>query len=89
MKIIALQGKPSCGKTTTLKALIKTIIENNIFDYVPIVSKEETLEKCQKEHCDLQCWFNYNGVKIGVTTRGDGAEVLNKDFYEREHNFAD
>ncbi len=83
MRIIALQGKSNVGKTATLKRMIKTIIDNNIFNCSLIKSKADILKKCCSASGDIKCVFLYNGKKIGITTRGDTEQALMRDFSKK------
>ncbi len=73
MKILALWGKGSKGKTTTLN-LLTELLSNNFTEInnqkYPTVSKTN-------DNCYI---VTYKGKKIGITTRGDTKEVLEKDF---------
>lgn len=90
MKVIALQGKPMSGKTPTIKKIIKKIIEDEIFNLCAGQDKNKILNYCQQVHRDLNCKFEYNGIKIGITTRGDDENSLRNDFEERQDcNFSD
>ena len=89
MRIIALQGKHSCGKTATLKNLIEILYDqqdNFAFEYV--YPKSDVLELCRKKG-DMQCWCSLDGIKIGITTRGDHRRFLQADFFTRRKNFSD
>ena len=81
MKIIALQGTAAVGKTTTLKRMILTIIENKIFN-TNIKDLNMVKRKCLSPLGDLRCVFDHNGIKIGITTRGDTRGLLEDDFKE-------
>ena len=89
MIIVALQGRSNSGKTTTLKELIKTIIDQGIMEYENVVPKSKVIAACSSNQGDVQCWFTYRGVKIGITTRGDDARVLEDDFFGKKRNFRD
>lgn len=78
--IITLQGKSNCGKTTTLKRVIEKIIIRRLYSLLPVFSENEILQQCQADKGDVQCVFEYNGKKIGITTRGDTRDVLETDF---------
>ncbi len=80
MKIIALQGKSNVGKTTTLKQMILTILNNNLFQLNDNYDRQTIIEGCCKPKGDVQCVFENNGIKIGITTRGDTKECLEEDF---------
>ena len=82
MRIIALQGKHDTGKTTTLKKLIETIWNEDCFEHEQIIG-----EFCSKG--EMRCWVTRNGIKIGITTRGDSVAGLRGDFFEKRHNFRD
>lgn len=80
MKIIALQGKSNCGKTTTLKLLIKLFLKNNKFILDSKYVENEIISKCDSNKSDVKCVFIYGEIKIGITTRGDTKEALERDF---------
>ena len=80
MKIIALQGKSNTGKTTTLKMLIRLFLENNKYNLNPKYVKRYVLNKCNSDTGDVKCVFEYNGKRIGITTRGDTEKALARDF---------
>lgn len=82
MRVIALQGKSNTGKTTTLKRMILTIIQNNIFDTTLIDNLAKIIKKCLLSTGDVKCMFTYKNIKIGVTTRGDARRFLEYDFNE-------
>lgn len=90
MRIIALQGKHNSGKTTTLKKLIESIhLSADGFVFEDVNPKRDVLELCRKEEGDMQYWCTYNGIKIGITTRGDAERYLEADFFTRRKNFSD
>ena len=78
MRIIALQGRGATGKTTTLKCLIDIVKNEPDFVLEDIVEGD-----------DSQCWLSYNNIRIGITTRGDAAECLYADFFNKPKNFKD
>ncbi len=80
LKIIALQGKSNCGKTTTLKMLIKKILINDEFKLDSNYTESKVFSKCNSNTGDFKCVFICDGIKIGITTRGDTKEALEKDF---------
>ena len=86
MRIIALQGKHDTGKTTTLKMLIKLIQDDKTFVRERLISKDGNLDSPRGE---ARCWVTRNGVRIGITTRGDSVAGLRGDFYEKRYNFRD
>lgn len=88
MRIVALQGKHNCRKTTTLKQLIEMIHKGN-FTYEGVTPKGDVLELCRKPKGDMQYWCSCNGIKIGITTRGDHRRFLQADFFTRRKNFSD
>ena len=71
MKIIILNGKGNCGKTTVLKKLYAKIVADSRFSQI-YFKKEEPL--------DLSAMFECNGKKIGLTTLGDGERDLKGPF---------
>lgn len=71
MKIIVLNGKANCGKTTVLKKLYVKLVANELF--MQTYFKKET-------YFDLSAIFEINGKKIGLTTFGDGEVELKKAF---------
>lgn len=86
MRIIALQGKHDTGKTTTLKMLIQLILDDKSFYLERLIPKDGNLDSPRGE---ARCWVTRNGVKIGITTRGDSVAGLRGDFLEKRHNFRD
>ncbi len=88
MRIIALQGKHNCGKTATLKQLIEIVHKDN-FTYEGVNPKGDVLELCRRPKGDMQYWCTHNGVKIGITTRGDARRYLQADFFTGRKNFND
>ena len=90
MRIIALQGKHNCGKTATLKQLIGMIYgDKDAFTFEDVKPIGDVPVLYRKEKGDLQYWCTYNGVKIGITTRGDHRRFLQADFFANKKNFRD
>lgn len=71
MKIIVLNGKASCGKTTVIKKLYAKLVANPTF--VQCYFRKESA-------FDLSAIFEYNEKKIGLTTFGDGENELKNAF---------
>ena len=71
MKIIVLNGKANCGKTTVLKKLYAKLVANNLFRQTHF--QQEGLY-------DLSAIFEYDVKKVGVTTLGDGETELQNAF---------
>ena len=71
MKIIVLNGKANCGKTSVLKKLYAKIVADNLF--LQIYFQQESVY-------DLSAMFECGGKKIGITTLGDGETELKKTF---------
>lgn len=72
MKIIVLNGKSNCGKTSVLKKLYAKLVVNSIF--LQTHFQQEGLY-------DLSAIFvDTNGKKLGITTLGDGETELKKTF---------
>lgn len=71
MKIIVLNGKANCGKTSVLKKLYAKLVGNSIF--------RQTCFQ-QEGLYDLSAMFECGGKKIGITTLGDGETELKKAF---------
>ncbi|MDG2914866.1 ATP-binding protein [Bisgaard Taxon 10/6] len=70
--LIALYGKSNSGKTTALKAFIshlKDISELQFLGYDDDFSNE---------NADVVALFTYKKIKIGISTGGDTASVINK-----------
>lgn len=72
-KVLALQGKSSIGKTTTI---------NKLIDY--LLNKKGGKRLFEKMHGEKDRCFviAYNGKKLGITTRGDNVKCLSDDFAE-------
>lgn len=71
MKIIVLNGKANCGKTSALKKLYEKLVANKLFSQ--IYFQREGLY-------DLSAIFEYDVKKIGITTLGDGETELKNAF---------
>ena len=71
MKVIALQGKGNCGKTTTLRELQKLIGSTATSVY-----KENNLSTLN----DAWEVFEYQGKIVGITTRGDVKYLIEQDY---------
>ena len=71
MKIIVLNGKANCGKTTVLKKL-----------YAKLVGHNQFTQTCfnQESAFDLSAMFIIGNKKIGITTLGDGESELKRAF---------
>lgn len=78
MKIIVLNGKANCGKTSVLKKLYAKLVASSIFRQTHF--QQESLY-------DLSAMFEYDGKKIGITTLGDGETELKNafDIFIKEH----
>ena len=78
MKIIVLNGKSNCGKTSVLKKLYAKLVANSIF--------RQTYFQ-QEGLYDLSAIFEYDVKKIGITTLGDGETELKNafDIFIKEH----
>lgn len=72
LRIIALYGRSNTGKTGTLKQLIDKMRNSNFKDIGEY--------KIQEAEDDLCCVLEYLGKKIGITTLGDGTDVLEDAF---------
>lgn len=66
-RIIALQGKGSSGKTTTIK-LLPAILEEN--GYTPVPGKYRSYGS------DFRDIFEKSGVRIGLTSSGDTYDLV-------------
>ena len=73
LKILALWGNGSKGKTTTLNLLTK-LLSNNL---TQINDQKNPINNRTKDNCYV---VMYKEKRIGVTTRGDTKEVLEEDF---------
>lgn len=75
MQIISLNGRPMCGKTSTLLALCDMLNKTSIL-----------LDKITSGP-DKRMTFNWNGVVICVCTGGDTKEVINNNivYFELHH----
>ena len=69
MTVIALQGKSNTGKTTTLMFLYDKMIINGY--------RVLRIKKSRKDFC---CILEKDGKRIGLTTRGDSASDIIRDF---------
>ena len=78
MKIIVLNGKANCGKTSVLKKLYAKLVANSIFRQTHF--QQEGLY-------DLSAMFEYGIKKVGITTLGDGETELKNafDVFIKEH----
>ena len=78
MKIIVLNGKANCGKTSVLKKLYAKLVASSIFRQTHF--QQESLY-------DLSAMFEYDVKKIGITTLGDGETELKNafDIFIKEH----
>ncbi len=76
MKVLALWGKGSKGKTTTLNLLTGLLSNDFTQNIKPNHPIKIPVDK-EKDNCYV---VTYNGKKIGITTRGDTKEALEKDF---------
>lgn len=72
LKIIALYGRSNTGKTEALKLLIDKMRENN-YNLVD----EDNRDYATEDRC---CVLEYMGKKVGVTSAGDDADILEKAF---------
>ena len=79
MKVIALQGKSGCGKTTTLKKMI------NILKSTTGVNLLAERKKYANS-ADTWAMFNCNGKIVGITTRGDTDKIIQSDLDEMQEN---
>ena len=73
MKIIVLNGKANCGKTSVLKKLYAKLVANNIFRQTHF--KQEGIYDLSAVFIKLD-----NNKKLGITTLGDGECELQKAF---------
>ena len=76
MKVLALWGKGSKGKTTTLNlltGLLSNDFTKNIKSKYPIKLPVDM----ENDNCYV---VTYNGKRFCITTRGDTKEALEKDF---------
>lgn len=71
LKIIALFGRSSSGKTETLNLLIDQMRENGYRFVCGDSSKNSN---------DRYCVLEHNGKKIGITTQGDDDSYLKNPF---------
>ena len=86
MRIIALQGAENTGKTATLNQLIEDIKKTDGF----VIEDIRLVNRNNPNNQDRVCWCTYNGIRIGITTRGDYRGCLHTDFYGiRRRNFKD
>ena len=78
MKIIVLNAKANCGKTSVLKKLYAKLVASSIFRQTHF--QQESLY-------DLSAMFEYDVKKIGITTLGDGETELKNafDIFIKEH----
>ena len=84
MKILALWGKGSKGKTTTINLLTK-LLSNN-FKNIDASKYPITIPVNMKK--DNLYVLKYKSKKIGITTRGDNKEALEEDFKDLPNDCA-
>ncbi|WP_311351567.1 hypothetical protein [Aggregatibacter segnis] len=70
--IVALYGSSSRGKSTALKTFIHQLKKNKNFDFVKLD------DNYSNEKYDIVAIFDYNGIKIGISTAGDIKEIIKK-----------
>lgn len=93
MKVIILVGGQNSGKTTTLKKLIAELCLNrgaNIQNVQGVARcstfitedkvTQKTLEQYMNQHLDVTIVIEYNNKRIGITTIGDGWELIKEQF---------
>ena len=73
MKVLALFGRGNQGKSTTINILIDLLQQ----DGANILKPKDFPSKRSK---DRWCVMQYQDKIVGITTRGDGATELKKDF---------
>lgn len=73
LKILALWGKGSKGKTTTLNMLTNLLSNNS----AKVDVQKHFIGSKTEDNCYV---VTYKEKKIGITTRGDTKEVLENDF---------
>lgn len=66
-KIIALKGKGSSGKTTTIKLLPEILIQNGY---------KQNHGKYQPYGADFKDIFIKQGIKVGITSSGDTYDLV-------------
>lgn len=76
MKIIALQGKSNCGKTTVITKLYQKLC----------VSYKRTLYNIENNYGDFSAIFDIDGHIVGVTSIGDSRDALVTPFKLFEDN---
>lgn len=93
MEVIALIGRSDSGKTTTLKKLIFELCINRgaIIQNVQGMGRcstfitpkrvvQNALDKYMNQHLDVTIVIEYNNKRIGITTIGDGWELIKEQF---------
>lgn len=73
-KVLVLWGKSNSGKTDTIVQLINLLIDNECV----IIKQSDHF----KTSADKWCIIEFNGKKLGITTRGDDKESICSDFSE-------
>lgn len=76
MQLISLNGRPDCGKTSTLFALCD------------MLAKTSTLLDKTTSGPDKRMTFDWNAVIISVCTGGDTKEVIHANIAYLEHHHA-
>lgn len=71
-KVLALWGKSNDGKSKTILKFIDLLVLNG--------AEIENVEKSMRKAKDKWVVLRYKDKIIGITTRGDAREVLEKDF---------
>ena len=82
MKIIVLQGKNGCGKTTTIKKLVEKLIADGKGQFICNADKLKA-----ETSADFYVPILYDGVLLAITTRGDTERCI-KPPYEKYNGFA-
>lgn len=73
MKVVALQGKESCGKSTTLVLTLALMQMNTTVKIKATKGNAPSIN-------DTWEVFEHKGKTIGITTRGDTADLIKKDY---------
>ena len=68
--IVALYGSSGRGKSTALKKFIHQLKKNKNFDFIKLD------DDYSNEKHDIVAIFDYNGIKIGISTAGDIKKII-------------
>ena len=85
MNVLALWGKGSKGKTTTIN-LLTGLLSNGFTQNINFQYPVTLPINMGKDNCYIVI---YNGKKIGITTRGDTKKALEDDFRWLKQNAGD